>query len=198
MPLEFRQGSATLDFAKTAGGAAATETFERYLASALPAGNTYIPADEGIFSATMGTTWLHVDLRSGGTWYSALGIIRGNSSVVGEGASLRFRNSDTIFVEFLIFRHLMSTGTYEENQDVDLAGGAAYTPADGGFFSHTSEAMDVDCEHFNFLWFSQWDYDSNGANDGVLLTIGDGTNLRYRNISGSARRLIVMRAVMVT
>jgi hypothetical protein len=200
MPLDAREGSITLDFAKRAG--LATETIERYHTVDLAASSTYTPADAGLFSSSFESENLGVNFQDGQpTWLHTIWIDFGHNSVIGDGTNMQIQNQIALQRELVVMRHHLSTGTYERYNTQDLAASATYTPADSGLFSHASEVSDdVVCEYqYNATWWPWWNICNEGTGDdfGTCLAIGDGSHLRYRNTDGvNARWYVCMRAVM--
>ncbi len=178
-----------------------TETIEKYADATIAAGVTYTPAASGIFFSmgrSGGAIVFGIQYYStvAGGWYSA---VQGNnfmgSSAIGNGVNFRIVNSDVGDREYCLMRHYYSTGTYERNKDEQLASLTAYTPAVSGFFAD-AEQVYAGVELQINMTTAGWSLAQEGANGYPLtIVIGDGTNLRVYNTSGTtAYYHITMRA----
>lgn len=197
MPLEFPKGSITLDFAKAVVGP--TETIEMYSNATLVGGATYTPADSGIFSHGRNAAAMRVQYYSTANtaWYSNIVVTSSNSfTAIGDGTNFRILNNLGGNAEYMLFRHYISTGTYERARDEQLAALATWTPAVSGYFAFGGEAVEVQFQmnYATFGWMSIFT-----ASSGYPLTIvlGDGTNLRVKNThAANAYYHVTMRAKM--
>lgn len=182
-----------------AGG---VETIEKYADATLAAGATYTPAASGIFF-NVATNYFDVEYYSnvGVEWCrvggSSTSTMRG-SMAIGDGTNYRIMNNGGVDREYCLMRQNYSLATYERAKDEELAGTASWTPANSGFFADAEETtivvgtVGIEINKTTAGWTMS--YEVTAATHPIALVIGDGTNLRVHNISGTAYHHVTMRA----
>ncbi|GAJ11643.1 unnamed protein product, partial [marine sediment metagenome] len=171
---------------------APTETYERYYAVNLGAGASYVPAENGFFAAGLFDDYLRAEIQ-GTAWGSILSGNNGADSVIGDGANLKFTNTDDGSNNLVVMRLFITGATYERYYYGDLALDAAYIPTDEGLYTFASPVASIIAQYKNNgTWLSA---DRGAGNVGNSLAIGDGTNLRIF-ADYSAGEIVLMRWVL--
>ena len=184
-----------------AGG---VETIELYSNNTIVNGATYTPGDSGIFynSSDSQTQAFSCEYFStgAGLWYKVGGTINEICAftAIGDGTNFRIRNNSGGNREYIMYRHFITTWTYERARDEDLGGGANWTPTVSGFFADASEIGDDPRPQANFgaAGWSKHFAERQTPDSPATIWIGDGTNMRIANTTGGALYHVAMRALM--
>lgn len=179
------------------------ETITRHSTGNLASNANYTPAVSGIF-ATMcglggwGGSGVSVQYYSDaeGSWWNLTSSGSGQTAI-GDGTNFRIRNnSGATNYDYALFRHYYSTGTYERLRDLDLAGGATYTPAVTGYFALVGEVFGPTSIYMwanaNGTWYIFREVSDGTNNKSATIVIGEGTNLRVKNSAGGALNYVLM------
>lgn len=183
-----------------------TETIEKYADATIAADATYTPGVSGIFYYTGGNTnktngyacGVYSDARGAWNWINGNESERASFMTIGDGTNFQIKNKSGGNLEYILMRNFYSMATYERARDEQLAANASWTPGNSGFFQAGGEHNLIFTE-LN-LTTAGWIDAANcqGSNFASSLLIGDGTNLRIKNRSGSiAYYHSTMRAVMI-
>jgi len=180
------------------------ETLERYATGNLTTGQSYTPADSGIFFEPQmgGENGYSCEYYSTANtkWQNVTGlddIHQIGFTAIGDGTNFRIKMQAAPDGEYCLFRHYYSKGTYERESDQQLADGASYTPSDDGFFASATEHATCDMQS-NYAVAGWGDCEETLPDNSrpATIVLGDGTNLRVRNDAGAAKYAVLMRAEM--
>jgi len=157
---------------------------------------TYTPGVSGIFFLADMQFACEYFSTGNGDWYSPEAIARhAGFTAIGDGSNFRIKCG--LANEYTLFRHHVTTWTYERARDEDLGAGITWTPADSGFFATGSEITGVQMEINQTT--SGWVKAQESLNQIVVpvtIAIGDGTRLRVKNTTGGNRYHVTMRAAL--
>jgi len=191
------------------------ETVERYADVLLAGGATYTPTDKGLFyPANSGNNLGHYSRpqyysSALAAWYSAgkknYEYWSHIGSFIGDGANFRLYNGTGTAYRMVLFRLHLEGTKYERYADVSVPAGGTYTPVAKGLLHECVEADRPLGDGYMYrelystagaIWMRPLTYsEAGGLTESYGNPIGDGANLRYRNVYALALQLVLMRMV---